>query len=164
MRRVLDRLEKLFRSKEQYARRKGVTIGEGCRILSNIVDTEPFLIVIGDRVTISSDVRLITHDGAGWLVRDERGRRYRYARITIGSDVFIGSGVTVMPGVTIGNNVIVGARSVVTKSIPDGSVVAGVPARQISTWDAFERKALHWPTAHDMAGATYEERVRSVAE
>ena len=34
-----------------------------------------------------------------------------------------------MSGVTLGNNVIVGANAVVTKSFPDNSVIAGVPAR-----------------------------------
>jgi maltose O-acetyltransferase len=48
--------------------------------------------------------------------------------ITIGDDCWIAGGVTICPGVTIGNRCIVAAGSVVTKDIPDDSLVAGVPA------------------------------------
>ncbi|MDY6927555.1 MAG: CatB-related O-acetyltransferase [Pseudomonadota bacterium] len=47
----------------------------------------------------------------------------------IGSDVWIGHRVTVMSGVTIGNGAIIAAGSVVTKDVPDCSIVAGVPAK-----------------------------------
>ena len=42
-----------------------------------------------------------------------------------------------MPGVNIGNNVIIGGHSIVTKDVPDGAVVAGMPAKQISTVEKF---------------------------
>ncbi|WP_022878277.1 DapH/DapD/GlmU-related protein [Microbacterium sp. B19] len=164
VRQILDKADLLISGKEGFARRKGVKIGRDCRILSNIVTTEPWLITVGDRVTISSEVTFITHDGSGWLVRDERGRRYRYAPITVGSDVFIGAGVTVMPGVIIGDHVVVGAGSVVTKDVPSGTIVAGVPARAVSTWDDFQKKVAAWPTASDMRGTTYRERVDSIVE
>ena len=51
--------------------------------------------------------------------------------VTIGEGTFIGYRVVIMPGVTIGRDCVVGAQSVVTKSIPDGSTAAGVPARII---------------------------------
>lgn len=162
LRRVIDRLQLLRLGKEQYARKRGVKVGKECRILSNVVTSEPWLITIGDRVTISSDVRVITHDGSGWLVDDESGRRYRYAPVSIGSHVFIGAGVTIMPGVTIGDQVIVGAGSVVTKSVPAGTVVAGVPARQLSTFDEFIAKARTWPSTFDMHGSTRRDRIDSI--
>ena len=149
---------------ERWARKQGVRIGTGCRILSNVATSEPWLVSIGDRVTVSSRVSLVTHDGSGWIVQDERGRRYRYAPIRIGDDVFIGAGATIMPGVEIGDRVVVGAGSVVTRSVPAGSVVAGVPARVVSTWDDFVSKMRQWPAAADMRGSTYRERVESIAE
>ncbi|WP_278103647.1 acyltransferase [Microbacterium proteolyticum] len=160
--RVLDRWDLLRSGKEAYARKRGVTIGEGCRILSDVVTTEPWLITIGDRVTISSDVRLITHDGSGWLVSDERGRRYRYAPISIGSEVFIGAGVTILPGVRIGDRVVVGAGSVVTRDIPSDTVAAGVPARPIGSFDQFVAKVRDWPTESDKKGSSYRDRVDSI--
>jgi maltose O-acetyltransferase len=53
--------------------------------------------------------------------------------VTIGDDVWMGGNVVVVPGVTIGNNVIVAAGAVVTKDVPDNSLVAGVPAKVIRT-------------------------------
>ena len=51
--------------------------------------------------------------------------------ITIGSDVWIGANVCVVDGVTIDNQAIVGMGSVVTKSIPNGEIFAGNPAKKI---------------------------------
>jgi galactoside O-acetyltransferase len=55
----------------------------------------------------------------------------RYARIEIGSDVWLGAMVIVLPGVKIGDGSVVGAGAVVTKDIPSYSVAAGVPAKVI---------------------------------
>jgi len=49
----------------------------------------------------------------------------------IGNDVWIGASVSIMPGVKIGNGCVIAAGSVVTKDIPDFSVIAGVPAKII---------------------------------
>jgi serine acetyltransferase len=43
----------------------------------------------------------------------------------------LGGGVTILPGITIGRNAMVGAGAVVTKSVPDGAVVVGNPARVV---------------------------------
>lgn len=51
--------------------------------------------------------------------------------VTIGNDVWIGGNVTILPGVKIGNNVVVAAGAVVTKNVPDNSLIGGVPAKLI---------------------------------
>ena len=53
--------------------------------------------------------------------------------ITVGDNCYFGAGCTILGPVKIGNNVKVGAGAVVTKDIPDGCVVAGVPAKIIKS-------------------------------
>lgn len=143
----------------------GVKVGQGCRICPCGFGSEPWLVSIGDRVTVAPGVAFLTHDGATWLFRDDRGRRYRYARIEVGSDVFIGANAILMPGVRIGNRVIIGAGSVVTKSIPDGLVVAGNPSRVLGNYSEFERKALGaFSAADNMSGPNWRARVDSIVE
>lgn len=56
--------------------------------------------------------------------------------VTIGRDVWIGSGSILLPGVTIGDHCVIAAGSVVTHSLPAGCVAAGVPARPIRSKEA----------------------------
>ncbi len=151
--------------REAYARSLGVKVGKNCRILSQHFGSEPFLIEIGDHVTVSHGVTFVNHDGVGWLIRDEKGRRYQYRRISIGNNCFIGANSTLMPGVRIEDNVIVGAGSIVTRSIPRGYVVAGNPARQITTFEALEEKVLEWVSESDLNKTlTYRDRVLAVVD
>lgn len=63
--------------------------------------------------------------------------------ITVGSNVWIGAGVTVLPGVTIGDNTVIGAGSVVTRDIPSGVVAVGNPCRvlrEITEEDKYKYK------------------------
>ncbi|WP_295231679.1 DapH/DapD/GlmU-related protein [uncultured Chryseobacterium sp.] len=132
----------LFLGGVGFAKYKGVKVGDNCRIYSTGYGSEPWLISIGNKVTISSSVILLTHDGSTWLMNDENGRRYLYRRIIIGNDVFIGVNSIIMPGVKIDDNVIVAAGSVVTKSIPSGSIVGGNPAKIIGNFDSYQKDVL----------------------
>lgn len=51
--------------------------------------------------------------------------------VTIGENVWIGTGSIILKGVTIGNNSVIGAGSVVASSIPENVLACGVPARKI---------------------------------
>ena len=147
------------------ARFLGVSVGSDCRIYNRNFGSEPWLVRIGDRVTVTSGVEFITHDGSLWLMRDEQGRRYRFAPIEIGNDVFIGVNVIVLPGVRVGSRVVIAAGSVITKSVPNGVVVGGNPARIIMTFDEYRARVLTThPASVKMVGASYREAVDRVVE
>jgi acetyltransferase-like isoleucine patch superfamily enzyme len=83
----------------------------------------PDLIVIGENTIIGYNVTILCHE---FLPHE-----YRLGRVEIGSWVLIGANATILPGVRIGDGAIVGAGAVVTRDVPPGAVVAGVPARPI---------------------------------
>ncbi|SDR00258.1 acyltransferase [Flagellimonas zhangzhouensis] len=139
---LLDRYRILKLSGVEYAKYKGVKIGDNCRFLTSTVGSEPWLIEIGNWVTVTSGVRFITHDGSTWLIRDEKGRRQLFRRIIVGNNVFIGINSIIMPGVKIDDNVIIAAGSVVTKSVPNNVIVGGNPARIIGDFDNYKKKVL----------------------
>jgi acetyltransferase-like isoleucine patch superfamily enzyme len=59
--------------------------------------------------------------------------------ITIGKNCWIGAKVTILDGVKIGDNCVIAAGAVVTKSMPKGSLIGGVPARVLKTIDENEK-------------------------
>ena len=136
----------LLRNNVKCAKKIGVRIGSDCRILDDpcaVFGSEPWLVKLGDHVEITNGVRFITHDGAIWCIRyvePELNNIDLFKPIVIGNNVMIGLNSIILPGVSIGNNVIVGANSVITKSIPDNVVVAGTPAKCISSFDAYVQK------------------------
>ena len=118
---------------------KGFTCMGGCNFGS-----EPYLITFGDNVRLSANITFVTHDGGTWAFRDDP--KYadviKYGKISVGERTMIGCNVTVMPGVKIGKRCVVGAGSVVTKDVPDGTVVAGVPAKPLMTTQEYADACL----------------------
>jgi acetyltransferase-like isoleucine patch superfamily enzyme len=53
--------------------------------------------------------------------------------VVIGDDVWIGANAVILPGVTIGRHCVVAAGAVVTKDVPDNTVVGGIPAKVLRT-------------------------------
>jgi len=94
-------------------------------------------IIIGNNVLFASKI-FITDHFHGETSAESINYTPLHRRLTskgivvIGDNVWIGEGVCIMPNVNIGNNCIIGANSVVTKSFPENSVIAGNPAKIIS--------------------------------
>ena len=126
-----------------YSKYMDVKFGKNVRITGDpSFGSEPYLVTIGDDVTITPGVIFHNHDGGLGILRKKYPEIDIIKPIKIGNNVFIGSNTTFMPGVTVGNNVIIGASSLVTKDIPDNVVYGGVPARLIKTLEEYEQKAL----------------------
>lgn len=153
--RLLDIYRRLFWNSEKSARFQGVKIGINCNIQKVLFGSEPYLIEIGDHVQITNGTKIFTH-GGGWVFRDQYPKLDYFGKVTIKNNVYIGNNSMIMPGVTIGNDVIVGAGSVVTKSIPDGKIAAGNPARIVGDTKDFLVKIKQYDVGSK--GMNYEEK------
>jgi acetyltransferase-like isoleucine patch superfamily enzyme len=126
-------------------RNKGLEVGADCRIFGfPSFGSEPYLVSIGNHVTVSAGVVFLTHDGGTWVFRSrpEFASVIRYGRIRVKDNCFIGARAIVLPNVTIGPNSVVGAGAVVTQDVPPDTVVAGVPARVITSLDEYAKRCL----------------------
>lgn len=121
--------EKTCEMINRFFRKKGALIGCNCRIYSDISTSESYLIRIGDNVTISNDVQIITHDNS--IIKVNPEYTDLFGEVKIGDNCFIGAHSILLPGVTLGNSCIIGAGSVVSKSFRDGAIIVGNPGRQI---------------------------------
>jgi acetyltransferase-like isoleucine patch superfamily enzyme len=117
----------------QYLKRHGrlFAIGERCSVsrLANL--TDPMFVRLGNNVRLAR-CTIFGHDGSVNMLRNAYGVRVDHVgKVDIRDNVFIGEQAMVMPDVRIGPDAIVAAGSVVTRDVEPGTIVAGVPARQI---------------------------------
>ena len=105
-----------------------VTIGNHTRIGIHCTVIGP--VCIGNHVNLAQGITVtaLNHNFEDTSKRiDEQGISTK--PVVIGDDVWIGANAVILPGVTIGRHVVVAAGAVVTKDVPDYSLVAGVPAK-----------------------------------
>ncbi|MET4275851.1 MULTISPECIES: acyltransferase [unclassified Bradyrhizobium] len=111
----------------------GATIGARCKISSHSFICEGVTIedevFVGHGVMFTNDKhpKATTADG-----RPQQASDWTLQRTRVGRGASIGSNSTILCGVTIGEGASVGAGAVVTRDVPPGAVVAGVPARVLS--------------------------------
>jgi acetyltransferase-like isoleucine patch superfamily enzyme len=107
---------------------KNITLGKRIFINSGCQFQDQGGVVVGDDCLIGHNAVFATlnHD-----LTPSRRADMHPAPIVIGRNVWIGSNVTVLPGVTIGDNAVVAAASVVTKDVPENTIVVGSPARVV---------------------------------
>lgn len=116
-------------------------IDRGCRVGSDVNFQYgvylPQDTVVGDNCFFSVQVGVLDekYPAAGAQVRRP---------VVFGRNVVVGGGAKFIGGIRIGDNAVVGMGSVVIRDVPDGAVVAGVPARVISARDKYDRKKRLW--------------------
>ncbi len=155
LRRYAELFMRAFATSKIYVKFLGVKMGKNCAIFTKHFPTEPYLIEIGDDVAITEGVYLHTHGGAR-VAWKKYPKFDTFGKIIIKNGAYIGSGSHIMPGVTIGEGALVAAGSIVTKSVPDHTVVAGNPARVICTVDDYINKNLPFNT--DTKNMSWDEK------
>src|SRR6266481_7580235 len=103
--------------------------------LTNINPTKP--VVIGDDTGIGGHCLIFTH--GAWLNQLD-GYPVTYEPVTLGKSVWLPWRVFLMPGTTIGDGSVIGANSLVSGTIPPGSLAVGSPAKVIRTAPDFPRR------------------------
>lgn len=87
-------------------------------------------ITIEDDVLIGPRVNLVTENHP---INPTERKSLILGSILIKRNAWLGAGATILPGITVGENAIVAAGALVTKDVPDNTIVAGVPAQQIKS-------------------------------
>ncbi|SEK70043.1 Acetyltransferase (isoleucine patch superfamily) [Roseovarius nanhaiticus] len=129
----------------------GMSVGRGTKFVgTQRFGSEPYLIEIGEDCLITNDVSFICHDGA-WAVAcgldgvklSESYRKHGvFGRISVGNNCFVGVNAVLLPNTKIGKNSIVGAAAVVKGDYPEGSIIAGNPARVVGKTSDYRVKKL----------------------
>jgi acetyltransferase-like isoleucine patch superfamily enzyme len=124
---------------------RGVKIGSGVFIGSDVFidNTYPEAVTIEDFVTVISRTMIIGHSFSPVHLRRviNAGKSSPKRGVTLKKGSYIGAQCVIMPGVVIGECSIVGSGSVVTRDVPDFSMVMGAPARVVRT---FEEDDVLW--------------------
>jgi lipopolysaccharide O-acetyltransferase len=120
-----------------------LTIGNDVKLNHRVHIACALDINIGHRVLMASNVYISDHGHGSYSgdvhtnpIIPPNERELISSRVVIGDDCWLGQNVCILPGVTLGKSVVVGAGSVVTKDIPDNSIVAGVPAKVIKKFNS----------------------------
>jgi len=104
----------------------GIEIPWKTRIGNSLTIYHGYGLVINDGVRIGDNVVLRQNVTIGNL---EVGGGCPF----IADDVEVGAGATILGPITVGTGALIGAGAVVTRDVPDGAVVAGVPARVVGS-------------------------------
>lgn len=126
----------------RHLNKRGATISDSVYFVvpskTTVDETRPYLIEIGNNVTITEGVQILTH-GFDWSVlKIKYGDVIGSAgKVLIQNNCFIGVNSIILKGCSIGENTIIGAGSVVCSDIPSNCVAAGNPCKVICSLDEY---------------------------
>lgn len=106
-------------------------IGNGCHVGKDVFLDLMDRIEIGDRVTISMGVMILTHTDVGRSPLRREAMPPTRAPVVIKEGAYVGARATLLQGVTVGAAAVVAAGALVVDDVPPGAVVGGVPARTL---------------------------------
>jgi maltose O-acetyltransferase len=107
-----------------------LVIGQGCSIDVDCVFDLEEKITLGDRVTVSPGVMILTSTHE-LDIREHRAGAVQRSPVKVGAGAWLGARCTILPGVTIGEGAVVNPGSVVNKDVAANTRVGGVPATPI---------------------------------
>jgi acetyltransferase-like isoleucine patch superfamily enzyme len=114
----------------------GITIGHCTGIGARAFLAGQGGITIGDDVITGPNIQVFSENhNFSDLSQTIKAQGVTKQATVIGNNCWLGGGVTILAGVTIGDGCVIAAGSVVTKSVPPNSIVAGVPAKVVKSRD-----------------------------
>ncbi len=113
-------------------------IGKDVRLPSGHIPLRAENIYLHNNIEIAAGAKLVPHDAISSVFNKMDNGNYpeHIGKIEIYDNVFIGLNAVILGPCTIGPNAIVAAGAVVNKDVPQGSIVGGVPAREIGRFES----------------------------
>lgn len=123
------------------------SIGKEVRLPQSLIPLRADRIFLGNNIEVASGAKFVVHDAIHTVFNrmpENKNGGVHYNEhvgdIVVGNNVFIGANAIILGPVKIGDNVVVAAGAVVNKDVPSGSVVGGVPAKRIGSFDELMMK------------------------
>jgi maltose O-acetyltransferase len=114
---------------------RNISIGKDSLIGENTVLDGRAKLFIGDHVDIASEVMIYNSQHDIYTEHFAAVESVVKEQVIIEDYVFIGPRAIILPGITIGKGAVIGAGAVVTKNVDSGSIVGGIPAKEIGKRD-----------------------------
>ena len=119
-------------------------VGENVRLPQGLIPYRSEYIFLHNNIEVASGAKFVPHDAIhevfNNMANQEEKCKEFIGKIEVFDNVFIGANAIILGPCKIGPNVVVAAGAVVNKDVPENSVVGGVPARVIGSFDELRKR------------------------